>query len=438
MSISTPFIRRRVATTLLTIAVAISGAVAFRLLPVSPLPQVDFPTISVQASLPGANPETMASSVATPLERQFGRIAGVTEMTSASSLGSTTIALQFDLSRDIDSAARDVQAAINAARGYLPSNLPGNPQYRKVNPADAPIMILALTSDAYAPGKLYDAASTVMQQKLSQVEGVGQVIVGGSSLPSVRVDVDPALLNSFGLSLEDVRTALSQQNANQAKGQLSNGSISSDITTNDQLLTAAQYSPLVIGYHNGAPIRLSDFANVQDSVEDVRAGGVLDGKRAIVVIIFRQPGANIIETVDHVRAALPQLKSALPTAIDMRVVMDQTVTIRASVRDVEITLIVSICLVILVVFVFLKNVRTTFIPSVAVPVSLIGTFGVMYLAGYSIDNLSLMALTICTGFVVDDAIVVIENITRYIEQGISPMQAALKGAAEIAFTVLSI
>jgi multidrug efflux pump len=438
MSLSSPFIRRPVATTLLTAAIALSGAVAFRALPVSPLPQIDFPTISVGASLPGASPEIMASSVATPLERQFGRIAGVTEMTSASFLGTTSITLQFDLSRNIDGAARDVQAAINAARSYLPSNLPGNPTYRKVNPADAPIMIVALTSAVYDRGKMYDAASTVMAQRLSQVQGVGQVSVGGSSLPGVRVDVNPTQLNSFGLGLQDVAVMLNKQNANAPKGQIANGSTSMDISSNDQLLKAIDYMPLVVGYHDGAAVKLSDVANVQDSTENIRAAGFVNGQPSVLIIIFRQPAANIIDTVDRIRAAIPSLKASIPAAIDVNVVLDRTTTIRASVRDVERTLVISIGLVILVVFLFLRNFRATFIPSVAVPVSLIGTFGVMYLCRYSIDNLSLMALTISTGFVVDDAIVVIENITRYLEQGMRPMQAALKGASEIGFTVLSI
>ena len=438
MSISSPFIQRPVATVLLTAAIALAGAVAFRLLPVSPLPQIDFPTISVQANLPGASPEIMASSVATPLERQFGHIAGVTEMTSASYLGSTNVTLQFDLNRDIDAAARDVQAAINAARGYLPANLPNNPTYRKVNPADAPIMIVALTSDLYDQGKLYDAASTILQQKLSQIQGVGQVVVGGSSLPAVRVDVNPTQLNSFGLSLEDVRNMLSQQNANRPKGQIADNATTSDLAANDQILKADYYKPLIVGYSNGAGIRLSDIANVQDSVENLRSAGVVNGKPCALVIIFRQPGANIIETVDSVRAALPQLKASLPSAIDLTPVMDQTTTIRASVWEVERTLMIAIGLVIVVVFVFLRNPRSTIIPGIVVPVSLIGTFGVMYLCHYSLDNLSLMALTISTGFVMDDAIVVIENITRHLEAGMRPMQAALKGAQEIGFTVLSI
>ncbi|HET6976398.1 MAG TPA: multidrug efflux RND transporter permease subunit [Pyrinomonadaceae bacterium] len=438
MSLSSPFIQRPVATVLLTAAIALAGAVAFKLLPVSPLPQIDFPTISVQANLPGASPEIMASSVATPLERQLGHIAGVTEMTSASYLGSTSVTLQFELNRDIDAAARDVQAAINAARGNLPTNLPNNPTYRKVNPADAPIMIVALTSSVYDQGKLYDAATTILQQKLSQIQGVGQVVVGGSSLPAVRVDVNPTQLNATGLGLEDVRNMLSQQNANIAKGQVSNNQTTADLATNDQLLKAAEYRPLIVGYSNGAAIRLSDIANVQDSVENLRSAGLANGNPCALVIIFRQPGANIIDTVDGVRAALPELKASIPSAIDLTVVTDQTTTIRASVRDVERTLIISIGLVIMVVFVFLRNPRTLIIPAVVVPVSLIGTFGVMYLCRYSLDNLSLMALTISTGFVVDDAIVVIENVTRHLEEGMHPLQAALLGAKEIGFTVLSI
>jgi multidrug efflux pump len=438
MSISSPFIRRPVATTLLTVAVALAGAVAFNFLPVSPLPQVDFPTISIAASLPGASPEIMASSVATPLERQFGRIAGITEMTSSSFLGTTSITLQFDLNRDINGAARDVQAAINAARSYLPSNLPSNPTYKKVNPADAPIMIIALTSDVYDRGRMYDAASTIMSQKLSQIQGVGQVSVGGSSLPGVRVELNPVQLNSYGLGVQDVQKMLSAQNANLPKGQLSDGLTTADITTNDQLLKAEFYKPLVVGYHNGAAIKLSDVADVEDSVENIRATGFVNSKPSVLVIISRQPGANIIDTVDRIYSELPSLKASIPAAINLTVVLDRTMTIRASVKDVERTLVLSVALVILVVFFFLRNVRATLIPSVAVPVSLIGTFGIMYLCKYSLDNLSLMALTISTGFVVDDAIVVIENITRYIEQGMSPEEAALRGAEEIGFTVLSI
>jgi multidrug efflux pump len=438
MNISAPFIHRPVATTLLTCAIALAGLVAFAFLPVSPLPQVDFPTITVAAGLPGASPEIMASSVAAPLERQFGRIAGITEMTSSSNLGTTSVTLQFDLSRNIDGAARDVQAAINAARSYLPANLPSNPTYRKVNPADSPIMALALTSNIYDRGKMYDAASTIMQQRLSQISGVGQVTVGGSSLPAVRVDLNPTQLNSFGLGVQDVATVLRAQNANLPKGQISNGQITADILDNDQILKAEYYKPLVVGYHNGAAIKLSDVANVTDSVENLRAAGFVNGKPSILLIIMRQPGANIIDTVDRIREALPALKASIPAGIDVTVTLDRTTTIRSSVHDVEITLLISIGLVILVVFLFLRNVRATLIPSVAVPVSLIGAFGVMYILGYSIDNLSLMALTISTGFVVDDAIVVIENIARYLEMGMRPMAAALKGAEEIGFTVTSI
>ncbi|HTX14128.1 MAG TPA: multidrug efflux RND transporter permease subunit [Candidatus Baltobacteraceae bacterium] len=438
MNISSPFIHRPVATTLLTIAVALAGAVAFNFLPVSPLPQIDFPTISISAGLPGAAPEIMASSVATPLERQLGRIAGITEMTSTSSIGSTNITIQFDLSRNIDGAARDVQAAINAARSYLPINLPSNPTYRKVNPADSPIMVIGLTSSIYDKGHLYDAASTVMEQRLSQVPGVGQVTVGGSSLPAVRVELNPTQLDSYGLGLQDVASMLSSQNSNLAKGQLSDSLTTREIFTNDQLLKAAFYKPLIVGYHNGAAVQLSDVADVEDSVQNIRTSGYVDGKPCVNLIIFRQPGANIIGTVDEIKKALPSLKASIPAGIDLTTVIDRTTTIRASVHDVETTLAISIALVILVVFVFLRNVHATMIPSVAVPVSLIGTFAVMYLFGYSIDNLSLMALTISTGFVVDDAIVVIENITRYIEQGLTPMQAALRGAQEIGFTVLSI
>jgi len=438
MSLSSPFIHRPVATTLLTLAIALAGAVAFNFLPVSPLPQIDFPTISVSAQLPGASPEIMASSVATPLERQFGRIAGVTEMTSSSYLGTTSVTLQFDLNRDINGAARDVQAAINAARSYLPTNLPANPTYRKVNPADAPIMILALTSTVYDRGTLYDAASTIMQQRLSQIQGVGQVNVGGSSLPAVRVELNPTQLNSYGLGLQTVARMLNAQNANEAKGTITNDLTTADVVTNDQLLKAEYYKPLIVGYHNGAAIKLSDIADVEDATQNIRATGYVNGKAAVLVIVYRTPGANIIDTVDRIQDALPSLQASIPAAIDLTVVLDRTTTIRASVRDVERTLAISIVLVILVVFFFLRNARATFIPSVAVPVSLIGTFGVMYLLGYSLDNLSLMALTISTGFVVDDAIVVIENISRYLELGMRPMESALRGAKEIGFTVLSI
>jgi len=438
MSLSSPFIHRPVATTLLTIAVALAGSVAYKLLPVSPLPQVDFPTISVSAGLPGASPEIMASSVATPLERQFGRIAAVTEMTSSSTLGQTNVTLQFSLNRDINAAARDVQAAINAARGYLPTNLPGNPTYRKVNPADAPIMIIGLTSNKLPPGKLYDAASTILAQKLSQVQGVGQVVVGGSSLPGVRIDLNPNQVNSFGLQLDDVRTAVAAQTVNRPKGSFTAATRSWEIQTDDQLLQAIDYQPLIVAYRNGAPVKLADIANVQDSVEDLRSVGLANGQRAALLIVFRQPGVNIIETVDRIKSQFSQMKASINQTIELTVLMDQTVTIRASVSDVEVTLLISIGLVVLVVFVFLRDPRATLIPSVAVPVSLIGTFGAMYLFGYSVDNLSLMALTISTGFVVDDAIVVIENITRYREKGMNAMQASLKGASEIGFTVLSI
>ncbi len=422
---------------LLTVAIAFAGATAFRFLPVSPLPQVDFPTISVYGSLPGASPETMASAVATPLERQLSRIAGVNEMTSASSLGSTSITLQFDLKRDIDAAARDVQAAINAARGYLPANLPSNPTYRKVNSADSPIFMIALTSPQLDRGAMYDAASTIMAQKLSQIKGVGQVVVGGSALPAVRVELDPAALYGRGMSFEDVRTALNATNSHEPTGQISNGRRSWDLVPNDQIFKAADYAPVIIGQRHGDAVRISDVGQVVDSVVDIRNAGYAEGLPSVLVIIYRQPGANIIDTVDQVRAALPQLKAAIPQSIKLTVTSDQTVTIRASVLDVERALGISVLLVVLVVFFFLKNVRATAIPSVAVPVSLVGTFGVMYLCGYTIDNLSLMALTICTGFVVDDAIVVIENISRHLEAGMRPFDAALRGAREIGFTVIS-
>ncbi len=438
MNISAPFIRRPVATTLITVAIALVGGVAYKVLPVSPLPEVDFPTISVSAGLPGGSADIMASSVATPLERQFGHIAGVTEMTSASSLGSTSITIQFDLSRDIDGAARDVEAAINAARTYLPTNMPSNPTYRKVNPADSPIMILGLTSDKYGPDKMYDEASTVLEQKLSQIQGVGQVTVGGGALPSVRVDANPTQLASYGLTLANLQSVLSLQNADLAKGQITDGNVTADIIANDQLSHADDYKPLVVGYSHGAAVRLSDVAQVTDSVQNVRAAGYLNGKRSVTVIIFRQPGANIIQTVDRIRAQLPSIQASIPLGIDTTIVLDRTITIRASVSDVERTLLISIGLVILVVFVFLRNGRATIIPGVAVPVSLVGTFAVMYLFGFSLDNLSLMALTISTGFVVDDAIVVMENITRHLESGMKPIDAALKGAEEIGFTVFTI
>jgi multidrug efflux pump len=438
MNFSGPFIHRPIATTLLTLGIALAGLTALDLLPVAPLPEVDFPTISVSGSLPGASADIMASSVATPLERQFGHIAGVTEMTSSSTLGSTAITIQFDLSRDIDGAARDVQAAINAARTYLPVNLPANPTYRKVNPADAPIMILGLTSDKFGPDKLYDEASTVIEQKLSQIRGVGQVLPGGGALPSVRVDVNPTQLAGYGLTLGNVQSMLSLQNADLAKGQISDGNVTADILANDQISHAVDYKPLVVGFKNGAAIRLSDVAEVTDSVQNVRATGYLNEKRAVMIIIFRQPGANIIGTVDRIKAQLPFIKASIPLGIDITVVLDRTTTIRAAVSDVELTLLLSVALVIGVVFVFLRNGRATLIPGIAVPVSLIGTFGVMYMFGYSLDNLSLMALTISTGFVVDDAIVVMEDIVRYLESGMKPFEAALKGASEIGSTIFTI
>jgi len=437
MNISALFIRRPVATTLLTIGLALAGVLAFGLLPVSPLPQVDFPTIQVSAALPGASPETMATSVAAPLERQFGRIAGVTEMTSTSLLGSTGIVLQFDLNRNIDGAARDVQAAINAARGYLPPTLPNNPTYRKVNPADAPILILALTSDTLSRGRMYDVASTILQQKLSQVQGVGQVTVGGSSLPAVRVELNPTALSKYGIGLEDVRGMLSATTVNRPKGQLADGARTWEILTNDQLRKAEEYAPLIIAYRSGRAVRLADLAGIDDSVEDLRTIGLANGKAAVLLVLYRQPGANIIGTVDRIRDLIPQLHASIPAAIDLSVVLDRTTTIRASLHDVERTLVISVLLVTLVVFVFLRSLRATIIPGVAVSVSLVGTFGVMYLLGYSLDNLSLMALTIATGFVVDDAIVVLENITRHREGGLAPLEAALRGAKEVGFTVLS-
>ena len=434
---SAPFIRRAVATSLITIAIFLSGAVAFRFLPVAPLPQVDFPTIGVGAGLPGASPETMASAVATPLERQFSRIAGVTQMTSSSGLGSTSVTLQFDLNRDINAAARDVQAAINAARSQLPADLPGQPTYRKVNPADAPILMFSLTSDNIPPAQIYDAADSVLAQKLAQVEGVGQVFTWGSARPAVRIEANPYQLNSYGISLETVRKSLQAANANLAKGALSNSKQTWSITDTDQLFKAYEYQPLIVAGHQGAPVRLRDIAEVVDSVEDTRNLGLSNGKPGVIIAIFRQPGANMIETVDRIMAIVPFLRASISPSLHLSVAVDRTTTIRASVHDVEVALMISIVLVIFVVFAFLRNVWATIIPSVAVPLSLIGTFGVMYLCHYSLDNLSLMALTISTGFVVDDAIVVIENITRHIENGMKPYEAAMKGASEIGFTVLS-
>ncbi len=437
MNISAPFIRRPIATSLLTAALLLAGILAYTRLPVAPLPQVEYPVIQVSAGLPGASPSTMASAVATPLERQFGRIAGVTQMTSTSQLGSTNVVLQFDLNRNIDAAARDVQAAINAARGQLPSNLPSNPGYRKVNPADAPIMILALTSDAVTLPKIYDAADSILAQKLSQVEGIGQVFVGGGARPAVRAELNPNLLDKLGIGIEEIRTALGSANANRPKGELSGAVNAWAISDNDQLFEADQYRQLIVAQSKLGTVRLGDVADVQDSVEDRRNAGLANGKPAVLMILFRQPGANIIGTVDRVYSLLPLLQASIPPSVKLDVVLDRTTTIRASVRDIQYSLIISLVLVVLVVFVFLRNVRATLIPSVSVPLSLIGTFGVMYLLHYSLDNLSLMALAISTGFVVDDAIVVIEDITRYLEQGMAPAKAAFRGSSEIGFTVLS-
>jgi multidrug efflux pump len=437
MNLSAPFIKRPVATSLLTAALALSGALAFRLLPVAALPEVDFPTIVVRATLPGASPETMASAVATPLERQFGRIAGVTEMTSSSQLSSTSIVLQFDLSRNIDAAGRDVQAAINAARGQLPADLPSNPSYRKANPADAPILMLGLHSEVYDRPQMYDIADSILAQKLSQIEGVGDVNVFGSSRPAVRVQVNPTILNNVGLGLTDVATALQNANAHQAKGSVSNSDYRWQINATDQLFHSRQYAPLIVSYRNGAPVRLSDLGDVIDSVENTRNEGLDNGRPFVILAVTRQPAANIIDTVDRVRAVLPQLRASIPPSVHLDVAQDRTTTIRASVHDVEYSLMIALVLVVLVVFVFLRNIWATVIPGIVVPLSLLGTFGAMYLLGYTLDNLSLMALTISTGFVVDDAIVVIENISRYLEQGLTPLQAALQGAREIGFTVLS-
>lgn len=437
MSFSAIFIKRSVATTLLSVGIALSGIVAFNLLPVSPLPQVDYPTISVSASLPGASPETMASTVATPLERALGRIAGVTEMTSNSSLGSTRVTVQFDLDRDINGAARDVQAAINASRSLLPSGMPSNPTYKKVNPADAPVMILALTSKTMSQGQMYDAASTILAQKISQIEGVGQVTMGGSSLPAVRVALNPTALNKYGISLETVRSTLAAANANKPKGMIESEDQHWQIYASDQAKTAKEYIPLILSYKNGNAVRVSDVAEVTDSVENIRNAGMSAGQPSVLVIINRQPGANILDTVKRVRDLLPQLQASMPAAIEVNVANDRTPTIRASLKSVEETLMISIGLVIMVVFLFLRNGRATLIPTIAVPISLLGTFAIMYLAGFSLNNLSLMALTVATGFVVDDAIVVLENISRHIEKGLSPMAASLQGVREVSFTVVS-
>ena len=437
MNLSRLFIFRPVATTLLTLAIALAGIIAFRLLPVAPLPQVEYPTISVSASLPGASPEVMAATVAGPLERVLGQIAGVTEMTSNSTLGSTRVTLQFDLSRSIDGAAREVQAAINAARSQLPTSLPSNPTYRKVNPADSPILIVALTSATLARPQMYDAASTVLAQRLAQVDGVGQVSIGGSSLPAVRVELDPDRLAANRLNLDDVRATLVATNANRPKGVLEGDEHAWQVGANDQARRADDYRQLIVSWKNGSPVHLSDVARVRDGEQDERNYGYANGRPAVLLMIYRQPGANIIETVDRVYALLPQLSASISPAIDLTVVMDRTPTIRGSLKEVERSLMISVALVVMVVFLFLRNLRATLIPGVVVPVSLIGTFAVMYLAGYSLDNLSLMALTIATGFVVDDAIVVLENIARHVDAGMSPRRAALKGAREIGFTVLS-
>src|SRR5437868_228157 len=437
MDPSTPFIRRPVATTLLTFGLAAAGAVAFFKLPVSPLPQVDFPTISVQATLPGASPQDVATTVASPLERHLGQIADVTEMTSSSTVGSTRITLQFGLNRDINGAARDVQAAINAARADLPTSLRTNPTYRKVNPADAPIAILAMTSATLTRGQIYDAASTVVQQALSQISGIGQVAISGASLPAVRVELNPLSLFKYGIGLEDVRAALASANAHSPKGAIDEDDRRFQIYTNEKANHAADYRPSIVADGDGSPVRLTDVGEVRDSVENLRNQGLSNGKPAVLVFLYKQQGANIIDTVDRIKAILPQLEASIPSAINVALTLDRTITIRTSLHDVERTLIIAIILVVLVVFAFLRNLRATLIPSVAVPVSLIGTFGVMYLLGYSLDNLSLMALTISTGFVVDDAIVVLENVTRHIEAGKTRMQAALQGAGEVGFTVLS-
>jgi multidrug efflux pump len=437
MNPSTAFIRRPVATILLTFGVAAAGAVAFFQLPVSPLPQVDFPTISVQAQLPGASPEVVATTVATPLERHLGQIADVTEMTSTSSVGTVRVNLQFGLNRDINGAARDVQAAINAARADLPTSLRSNPSYKKVNPADAPILILALTSDTMRQGELYDAASTVLSQKLSQVDGIGEVVVGGSSLPAVRVELNPSALYKYGIGLEDVRAALASANAHAPKGDIETGDRHYQIYDNDQATKSAEYRPLIIAYRNGAPIRLTDVGDVVDGNENIRNAGLANGKPSVLVVLYRSPGANIIATVDRVYTLLPELRAAIPPAIDIAPAVDRSTTIRASLKEVERTLMISVILVILVVFVFLRSGRATLVPSVAVPVSLIGTFAAMYMLDYSIDNLSLMALTVATGFVVDDAIVVLENISRHVEAGVPRIQAAIRGAGEVSFTVIS-
>src|SRR5258705_6257323 len=437
MHISAPFIRRPVATALLSLAILMAGGVAFYFLPVAALPRVDFPTIFVRAGLPGASPETMASSVATPLERQFGRIAGITEMTSTSQLGSSYVTLQFDLDRDINAASRDVQAAINAAAAQLPAGLPSLPNYRRINPSDPDIIDLAIFSDTIPRSHLYDLCDCILRQKLSQVDSVGQVGISGGAKPAVRVDVNPNALAHYGIGLEDVRTALRNANANTPKGAVENEGNRWVLFATDQLLQSEQYTPLIIAYRNGAPVRLSDIARVTEGIEDIRNSGYANGKPAVVMSISRQRGAKIIKTVDNIKAILPELRASIPPAATLDITSDRTITIRASVHDIEFTLMLTVALVVMVIFMFLRNAWATVIPSISVPLSIVGTFGVMYLLHYSIDNLSLMALAICTGFVVDDAIVVIENITRYLEAGDCPMQAALKGSREIGFSVLS-
>ncbi len=437
MNFSALFIRRPIGTTLLGVAIVLAGAIAFNLLPVAPLPQIDFPTISVSANLPGASPDVMAATVATPLERALGRIAGITEMSSSSSLGSTRITIQFDLAKNINGAAREVQAAINAARPTLPTGMTGNPSYRKVNPADAPIMILSLTSKSLSRAQMYDAASTVLAQKISQLPGIGDVNVGGAALPAVRISLDLAQLNSMGLSLEQVRQAIATANVNAPKGALQNNQHRWQILANDQLTTPDEYKQLVIANRGGVPVRLVQVATVSQGLQNAYNMGLANGEPSVQLIISRQPGANIIEAVDAIKAALPTFEASIPRAIKVAVMSDRTVTIRASLHDSEMTLLLSVALVALVVFVFLRDWRATLIPAIAVPISLVGTFAVMYLFGYSLDNLSLMALIVATGFVVDDAVVVLENIMRHVEEGIAPMPAALRGAREMGFTVLS-
>ena len=437
MSIPELFTLRSIGSTLLALGIAIFGIAAFRFLPVAPLPQIEYPTISISAALPGASPDIMATSVATPLEKQLGHISGITEITSTSKLGATRITVQFDLNRDINGAARDVQAAIIAARTNLPTNLPSQPSYRIVNPADAPIMVISLTSSHFSRGQMYDIASSILQQKLSQVDGVGQVIVGGSSLPGVRVELNPGTLNQYNISFDQAAQVIKTTNVNQPKGQLKNHAHSWEIMTNDQMFKAEQYKPVIVAYNNGAPVRLRDLGDVIDSVEDIRNLGIMDGKPSVLLIIFKEPGTNIIETVDRLYKAFDEIKAAIPAAIDLTVVLDRTETIRKSLQHVEFTLILSILFVIAVMYVFLGSIRAAVVPSIAVPLTILGTFGIMYLCKFTIDNLSLIALTICTGFVVDDAVVVLENIQRHVEAGMKPFKAAIEGAKEVSFTVLS-